>query len=369
MSVESSYKEIENSLLEKGIIRPIQEHETRLEDKRITSGIGYPITGIEKFLGYYDRSTNIANFPSVSLTTDFSIAFSRCTYYKEIGKDRVILDGKEDPSYNERAGRAIEFFKNLYEVKGSFVFEIRRKRKYRAGKGLGESAAVAAATARSLAVNVFGEDTLKDSAMISRLARLVSGSGTRSVAGGISIWLSYPYIKENNSYGSKLPVDASKIHFGCFPFASSIQTLNAHEKALQSPFYASWASVKGKEIQDIINGGYDTPHLLDLAQIDMYRMHAVMLSQGELLLTSQALGVFEDFKKFQKKNEGIFITADTGPSLVLLSTDRGLIEEFISSQSHKFIWGYSPPEPGNFAEQQTAFDNFEERSGEVAEKQ
>jgi len=366
MSSDTGFREIQEELDEHGILAHMEHHKPELEEGRESFGIGYPITGIEKFLGYFDKSINIANFPSISLTTDFSIAFSRCVYLKETGKDRVLLDGVSKPNYTERAKKAIEFFKNLYEIRGSFQFEIRRKRKYASAKGLGESAAIAAAAARSLAVNVFGESVLKDSAMISRLARLVSGSGTRSVTGGVSVWVSYPYIDEAASYGSRLPVDVNKIHFGCFPFPSPTLTVNAHEKAVLSPFYNSWGSLKADEILGIIRGGYDINHLLDLAQQDMFRMHSVMMSQGEFLVTSDSLRILQDFMEFQKKNEGIFVTADTGPSLVLLSLDRGLIEDFIKSQKRKFLWGRSPKNLESSSEQVNIFNLFEE--GEDFEK-
>ncbi|MCW6168273.1 MAG: mevalonate pyrophosphate decarboxylase [Thermoplasmatales archaeon] len=358
MSDESSFKRIESELVENGIIKGFHSHEPFIEDRQKSYGIGYPITGIEKFLGYFDKSINIANFPSISLLTDFSVALSECVFFKETGKDRVILDGEEKPVYTERARRALEFFKNVYDIKGSFQFRIDRKRKYRSAKGLGESAAIAAATARSLVSNVFGDDALKETSMISRLARLVSGSGTRSVSGGISIWMSYPYIREETSYGSRLPIDVGKIHFGCYPFPSVIQTANAHETAILSSFYSGWMAMKAGEIEDIIRSGYAIDNLLHIAQQEMYRMHSVLLSQGVFIHSPQSLKILLSFMEFQKKNEGIYITADTGPSLVLMSLDKGLIQEFIEKQKAEFIWGESPGDPGSSSEQLRAFDKF-----------
>ncbi len=358
MSDESSFKRIESELVENGVIRGFHNFEPTLEDGKRSYGIGYPITGIEKFLGYFDKSINIANFPSISLLTDFSIALSECVFIRDTGRDHVILDGEEKPVYTERARRALEFFKNIYDIKGSFQFKITRKRKYKSGKGLGESAAIAAATARSLVSNVFGDDALKEVSMISRLARLVSGSGTRSVSGGISIWISYPYIREETSYGSRLPVDVGKIHFGCYAFPSVIQTSNAHEIAPMSPFYSGWAAMKAGEIEDIIHSGYDIDNLLYRAQQEMYRMHSVLLSQGVFIHSPQSLKILLNFMEFQKKHEGIYITADTGPSLVLMSMDKGLIQEFVEKQKTGFIWGESPSDFGSPSEQLRAFDKF-----------
>ncbi|MEM3676186.1 MAG: mevalonate pyrophosphate decarboxylase, partial [Thermoplasmataceae archaeon] len=113
-------------------------------------GGGYPITGIEKFLGYFDSVLNIANFPSISLTADYSSAHCYCRYLNKPGQDLVMLDGKMDQSYTRRSNKALSFFKSLFSLTGSFQFYIERKRNYESAKGLGESAAIAAACARAI---------------------------------------------------------------------------------------------------------------------------------------------------------------------------------------------------------------------------
>ncbi len=179
-----------------GIIPDVEDYAIDQDMGKVTYGQGFSITGVEKFLGYADSVLNLANFPSISITTDFMQTHAFCQSVKESGRDLVVLDGQVDERYSKRAEKALNYFKSLYGITGSFRFFIERDRKYKEAKGMGESASIAAAVSRSLVANVFGSGASRDATFTSRLARLVSGSGTRSVAGGLSMWLSYPNIRE-----------------------------------------------------------------------------------------------------------------------------------------------------------------------------
>lgn len=352
---------IESKLIEMGLFRHIGEHSPDLQEGRVTTGYGYPITGLEKFLGYFDKTVNIANFPSISVTTDFSYSTAVCRYTKEDGMDSVSLDGREDPRYTEKSRKALQFFKSLYEVPGSFQFYIERTRKYEDAKGLGESASVAAAVSRALMENVFGSEGLADTTLASRFARMVSGSGTRSVSGGLSIWLSYPYMDESHSAGYFIREPGSEMHIGAFPMPSRIVTDNAHKMAESSDFYGRWVSSKYQHILSELDDGFDIGHLLSRSQEDMYTLNSVILSRGHFIQTPGSLSLIYALKEFQDRNEGLFFTADTGPSIVLLSRDRKLIQEFVSERPENFIWSGTrldrPEIPGGLEERADGYFN------------
>ncbi len=333
---------IERGLIDSGIFKPVREHMPELEDGRVSTGYGFPITGLEKFLGYFDQSINIANFPSISIVTDFSVAHAVCKYSSRSGEDEVWLDGKKEVKYTEKADRALQFFKSLYEITGSFKFYIERKKKYGNAKGLGESAAVAASVARALISNVFGKEGLVDITLTSRFARMVSGSGTRSVSGGLSIWLSYPYIEESHSAGYFIR-DTDDFNIGAFPMPSMIATDSAHTLAKSSDFYGRWVSSKYQNLLAELDGGFDTDLLMFRAMEDMYTLNSIILSKGHFIQTPPSLEIINSLSAFRTKNEGLYYTADTGPSIVLLSRDRKLIEEFVSTRDEEFIWSSSRP--------------------------
>lgn len=331
-------KIIESELLKLGIFKPSTEHQPTLHDGNITSGYGYPITGLEKFLGYFDETINIANFPSISIVTDFSIARAECRYIKQSGKDSVLLDGKASEKYQQKAVRALQFFKSLYGISGSFQFYVERKKKYKNAKGLGESASVAAAVSRALISNVFGPEGLNDVTLTSRFARMVSGSGTRSVSGGLSLWLSYPYIEESHSAGYFIKDPGEEMHVGAFPMPSEIVTDSAHRLAESSDFYGRWVSSKYQHLLEEIEDGFDIEHLMKRAQEDMYTLNSIILSRGHFIQTPASLTLINSLNEFRKKHEGLYYTADTGPTIVLMSRDRKLIEEFVGTRKEEFIW-------------------------------
>lgn len=299
----------------------------------ISYGAGYPITGLEKFLGYFDDVLNIANFPSISVTTDFSLAMAACRYDEQPGKDKVIFDGKNEGTFLRKASKALEIFKALYGITGSYTFYIKRYRRYKEAKGLGESAAVASAVSRSLVASTFGKGALQNTSLVSRLARLVSGSGTRSVAGGLSMWLSYPYMREEYCYGFPIRQDLSSLWFSAIPIKSVWVTDSAHKLARSSIFYDEWASDKFNHIFSELENGFNLQEILRRSTEDMYMLNSIILSSGNFIHTPSSLSIISMLKEFTAKNEGLHYTSDTGPTLVLMSKSSSLIRQFLEENS------------------------------------
>lgn len=332
-------KEIERLLVDKGIFKDLDDYQTNVEDGRITYAEGYPMTAIEKFLGYYDDKTNIAYSPSISFNTDLSVAQAYCEYSKVEGKDSVLLDGTSDERYTAGAGKALDNFRRMFNVKGSFRFNIKRVKRYGSAKGLGESAAVAAATARALVGNVFGEEAAKDDIFVSRIARYASGSGTRSVTGGFSIWLSYPGISERACHGANLPVKLDRFSFIAYPNPSQIKTFDAHRVVVGSPFYETWIRNKYKKIINLIDSGFALDEMMRHAEEDMLLLNSMMTSQGIFIQGQESLKIINAVVGFKAKGNNIYMTADTGPSIVVMSEDKSLLDEFKKSINAESLGG------------------------------
>ncbi|MEM0154917.1 MAG: mevalonate pyrophosphate decarboxylase, partial [Methanothrix sp.] len=131
---------IHNHLHRQGRYDALNKYNPEPIDGSISYGEGYPIIGIEKFLGYYDVDWNIAYSPSISLTANFSKARSFCRYVKDSGKDLVVLDGVSTDKYTKRMAKALSRFREMNNINGSFQFYVTREKKYADAKGLGESA-------------------------------------------------------------------------------------------------------------------------------------------------------------------------------------------------------------------------------------
>ena len=313
--------------------------------KEFAFGSGYPITGLEKFLGYYDSDRKVANFPSISATTDFSQALCGAWISH---KDRVILDGVEDSSYSARAGKALDIFRKTYGIEERLTFNIERRKRYRNAKGLGESAAVACAVSSALCNLFFAMPT---SQFISRWARYVSGSGTRSAAGGISLWMSYPGIPESRNHAIRVRDDLGGMKIACFPTENPLKTEDAHGTAASSPFYDKWARLKFELMIRHIRGNFDPMFMIRRSQEDMLQMHALLTSMGTVVLDRRFTKIMELGRKYRDE---LFVTADTGPTPVIFYRDNDIlheVEEITGSEALKGNVMNSPPViPSDFVE-------------------
>ena len=331
-------EKIKNSLMEIGAHKEIVYDLPETEDMKTTTSTSYPIKAFEKFLGFYDKNEKIAFNPSISFNTDFSYCIASCRYLKEEGRDFVRLDGETSSTYKAKADRALGYFKKRFGLHGSFQFNIRRFRRYENAKGMSESSAVAAAASSSLIENVFPNSADKES-IASRFAKLVSGSGTRACINGLSIWLSYPGIDPDQSFAVKLKDNPMKFYYGIFPNSQNIATDKAHETAVRSVFYGSWIADKYAALNAAVENSFDDEYLLKRGQRDSLNLHSVLLSGGLIVQTPESISLIRKILDFQDKNEGIYLNADTGPSIMIASKEKSLLKEFYETAGGHYLEG------------------------------
>ncbi len=343
------------------------KHDLFLEDSRTGFGACYPIKAVEKFLGYYDPEFNIAYNPSISFSTDFSISTAFCRYLSKPGKDSISFNGAMDPKYSARSEKALRNFRKLFPVPGHFQFAVRLKRRYAEAKGFSESSAVAGAVAKALVSCVFEANAAKDLEFVSTVARLVSGSGTRAVFNGFSIWESFAGMHPEESCAHPLRVDPSKLNFLAFPQRGSIATSSAHGIAVKSPFYYSWIKEKLATESKYLQHDPTLEVLLARGVEDSYRLHSILLSQGDNVWSEGTVSIIRKVKEFNARNGGLYSLMDTGPSVVVASMDRNVLGEFRQFAEMRSIQGSIPNAPPDsptrrqlsFAEEE--FDNLETR--------
>lgn len=332
-------EKIKEMLKKTGYYSEPNTYQPDLSDGKISFSYAYPIKAFEKFLGYYDSENRVAFNPSISMRTDFSFCLAACRYRKDEDKDTIVLDGESDEKYYRKAKFALDKFRHEYSIKGSFDFYIRRYRRYQRAKGLSESSAVAAAVSRALVSTVFGDDAAADDVFVSRYARLVSGSGTRAAHDGISMWLSYPGMDIKDCAAFKVGENQKRIHYGVFPKYSDIPTDSAHSVAMNSIFYDRWVEEKFNNVLRLIPERFDIDDLLKIGESDMLRLNSVLMSEGLVIQTAESIRIIHEILKFKSKNDGLYFTADTGPSIAIFSSDRSIIDEFRENVEDEYLDG------------------------------
>lgn len=357
-------QEIQAHLTEEGIFRSPGNYRADPLEDRIWVSHSYPIKAMEKFLGYYDRDERIAYNPSVSFNTDFSFCLAACSYSRKSGEDSVILDGVRDEIYSKKAQFALSKFRKEYSIGGSFHFYIKRYRKYEKAKGMSESSEVASAVSKAIISAAFNGEADRDYALQSRYARYVSGSGTRAVYNGISMWLSYPGIRKEDCLAFKITDLPDNIHYGIFPKNIESATDSAHVKAVKSPFYNDWVNEKYKFLRRNMKKGFNTDDLLSRSSEDMLGLNSVLLSSGLVIQTPESLRILARAIKFRERNEGFYFTADTGPSILIASLDGSMLNEFREGLDDRYLAGSF-----DFNQHKRRLEEFRKESSEYLSSQ
>lgn len=331
---------LSRKLKDMGLYREIPLPDINLEYGKISYGFGYSIKAIEKFLGYYDAKYHIPYNPSISFRTDFSLCEACCMPVKGMTKDHIVFNGEYSEKYQERGEKALNIFRDITGVTAHFLFYIKMRRRYERAKGMSESAAVASAVSMSLLRNVMDHEPQRE--QISRFARLVSGSGTRSSIEGFSFWQAYPGIPEKESYAFQIPVDYSKFYFSAFPQYVSVETSDLHSTVKESPLFQQWVLLKYPEINHMIDNSFRIGDMMTRAMQEMVSLANVAKSVGREIHNDMTLTVIEKVLSFRKRGLNISVTTDTGPSAIVMSVEKSVLDEFVSEVPLPNIMGHIP---------------------------
>ncbi len=350
-------KTIQKILQDLGVLTEMERLSPSPEEGKTTFGSANPIKAVEKFIGYFDPDNKIAFSPSISFNVDFSVARAYCMYTKRENADLVYLDAAPSAERTLQAKKALDHFRRITGLKGSFVFYVEREKRYLKAKGMSESSAVAAAVSRALVSSVYGYDTIQMESQVSRFAKFVSGSGTRASVSGLSIWLSYPGINEEQCFASEITFDLSKIKIAMFPKYADFTTNQMHEASVNSPLYEAWLSKKYDSMTKMLTDGIAPEQLVMRAEEETLDFNSLLMSAGRAIQTDASLSLVERIIAFRKKNEGLYFTADTGPSIMVMSLDQKLINEFLETEKDYCVRGKILP-----GVEQISSDKFKERA-------
>ncbi|MCY0851236.1 diphosphomevalonate/mevalonate 3,5-bisphosphate decarboxylase family protein [Thermoplasma acidophilum] len=319
--------DMEKLLRDRGIYRRPGMHAIRPAYRKIAFGAGYSEIGIIKSLGYYDSTFNILNFPCVSMAADFSRAYAALVLTENIGEDTFILNGRQDEQTMIMARRVVQLLRSIYSIRGSFHVYIKVDNKQGGGCGHWESAAVAAAFARSVARSVFDESAIEDGPFLSKMARLVSGSGAASTTGPLSVLISWPGYAHDTSFALGLPMPDTGIALCAVPIAADFHRSNIHEVALRSPFYREWATYTRHALLDLLNSEFDADTIIRTATNSSLMMHATLMSSRSILWTEKTIDVVSRILEMRSGGRAVGFSIDAGPSVVLMARNAAELDE------------------------------------------
>lgn len=286
-----------------------------------------------KYWGKADEQLRLPLMSSLSMTLD--AFYTDTSIAKTTGENEFYLnDRKQTPNESTRVFKYLNLLKQKFAIKDNLIVKSINHVPTSAGLASSSSAfaALAAAFCKYYDLDV-------DRRELSRLARLGSGSASRSIFGGFAVWQkgdsdesSYAYPLDEHPH-----MDLQLLAIELNTKQKKISSTHGMKDAQSSPFFKPWIERNEMELKQMLSAikQEDFTALGELAELNANEMHAINLSAQPGFTyfepeTIKAIKLVE-----QLRHEGIecYYTIDAGPNLKVLCqlrNSKDIINRFYS---------------------------------------
>jgi len=291
----------------------------------------YPMQGVLKYHGLADWTYRTAFLPSISLNNDAAHTVTLVEFDPRLPADEARFGDR--PAQGRELERMVQILDAVRALGGTRApARVTTRNVFKAsvaGKGLGTSAAGAAALAAAAIGALYGPALVANTRFLSCIARLLAGSGCRAAAGGLALWLSYPGIAHQDSFAVRLDAEGqlADVRLITVPIDSRVglQTEQAHHDAPQSSFFKAWMLSRGEEIIECLGAARrgDWRVIGQLAELDSMRLHGVTMSgsreQKLIGWEPENITIFRMCNALRAQGVPVYASTDTGPTVVLIT--------------------------------------------------
>lgn len=289
-----------------------------------------------KYWGKKDTALKTPLMSSLSMTLDAFYTDTTFIHDSSLTEDSFYLNNiKQNDNNSERVFNYIHHLQKLFNLKGHFT--IYSTNHVPTSAGLASSASAFAALATAFAKSYQLELTLTD---LSRLARLGSGSATRSIFGGFVKW-----IKGNDQTSVAVPIDQKPdwdLHMLAVEVNTGVKKISSSKGMIQaqtSPFYLPWLERNDEEITMMENAikSKNFTKLGELAELSANEMHATNLTTTPSFtyFETQTLKLIKLIQELRSQGIECYYTIDAGPNVKILAQKNNL--SAISSAVHTLL--------------------------------
>jgi len=281
-----------------------------------STACAHTIQGLLKYHGLKNKKLRLPYHDSISVCAKALTTTATVDFDHRYSEDLIEINGTTAKANEARRVLAvIEPLRKL--AKNRDRFRLTSANNLREVKGVGYSAAAFAsiALAASTALNLKIELS-----RLSEIARLGSGSASRSLVGGFAIWYAN---KNGRSFARQLDDGTRvKLAMGIVPLASDVKTEHAHEESVSSPFFTARVKEVKAELPKMIRAirKGDVREVSQIAENDSLSLHAVTTTgrSGLVLVSPETITVIRRVKTL-REGQGIpvWYSLDTGPSVFL----------------------------------------------------
>ena len=273
-----------------------------------------------KYWGKRDAALNLPVNSSLSISLDH---LGTRTKIKTSVEDAVYLNDEALAPDDPFVVRTIDFLRLFRPALGDIRFEISTENNIPTAAGLASSASGFAALVLAL-------DDLAgwglERRQLSLLARLGSGSASRSVFDGFVQWHAGRKADGTDSFAERLPEEWPGFCIGILELSDTQKPVGSRDGMNRtvetSGLYQSWPEQAVVDIESIRTAirNRDFPLLGKTAEKNALSMHATMLAAWPPLIYFQSETVEQIHKIQRVRADGldVYLTIDAGPNLKLL---------------------------------------------------
>jgi diphosphomevalonate decarboxylase len=283
----------------------------------------YANIALVKYWGKQPGNDNSPATPSIALTLDKLKTETIIERVAAPGDRFFINDKPADEASTKRLMAYLNFWRKNKLIDGYYL--ISSQNNFPTKAGLASSSSGYAALAMGL--SAFSERKL-NTAQLSRLARIGSGSAARSVTGGISS------LPNKSNPAAKMILSAEHIPWGMvIALTGEIEKDIGSRPGMElsrktSPYYNNWIACAEKDyrVMQTAIKQLDFTRIGEVMEANSLAMHACMIASrpGLLYWNDATINILQAIKKWRKDGLETYATMDAGPHVALLANKRDL---------------------------------------------
>ncbi len=305
---------------------------------------------------YWGKKKNqIPENPSISFTLSNCKTITSLSFSKKENKEdysfEVLLDGEPKDDFKPKIETFFKRVEDYLPFLKDYHFKIETSNTFPHSSGIASSASGMSALAlclmsveNELNPNISQEDFIKKASF---LARLGSGSASRSIEGDLVVWGTHPKIEGSSDlYGVKYPYE---VHENFKNYQDTILLVDKGEKQVSStvghnlmhghPFAQERFRQADKNLSNIISilKEGDLDQFIALVESEALTLHAMMMTSMPyfILMKPKTLEIINKIWEYRKAtNSKVCFTLDAGANVHVLYPEKesNSVLEFIKSE-------------------------------------
>jgi len=287
-----------------------------------TTARAYSNIALVKYWGKQDAGLRLPMNSSVAIALDQIYTTTTVEFGDQYSKDLVEIDG--DQFSDEESQRVIDHLDRVRKLVGIHLkAKVVTKNNFPKGAGAASSAsgfaALSLAATKAAGINLSQKD-------LSILARFGSGSASRSITGGVSIWYTGQNSQDSFAEAIELPKEwglrVLLVFVGNLKSKKVSTTEGMARTKATSPYYPVAVKEAGKNLQRLINSIKDKnwSEFGQVVEDECYRLHILCMTTRPNLLywSNETVAIFQ--KLLNLRDHGItgYFTVDAGPHVHII---------------------------------------------------